>query len=209
MDLIAENIRYSYVPQQELSFPDFTCKKGEHVLVLGSSGCGKTTLLHLLAGLLVPQSGSVSLGETALSTLSDKRRDRFRGANIGIIFQKPYFVSSLTVSENLLASQYFAGMRQDKARAAALLERLGLKGKEKKKTHELSLGEQQRVSIARALMNKPPLILADEPTSSLDDENCIHVLSLLEEQAAIEGSSLVIVTHDGRVKEKIERRVEL
>lgn len=207
--LKTENLAFAYDEANRFDFPNFSCAANEHLLILGASGCGKTTLLHLLAGLLEPAAGSVSLGETALSKLSDKKRDAFRGAHIGIVFQKAYFVSALTVSENLLAAAYFSGQKQDKARVAALLDRLNLAKKGNKKAHELSLGEQQRVSIARALVNKPQLILADEPSSSLDDKNCAYVLDLLEEQAAIEQSSLVIVTHDSRVKDKISKRVEL
>jgi len=204
-----EQLRYNYQNETSLSFPDFTCKTGEHWLLLGQSGSGKTTLLHLLGGLLSPHSGTVTVGDTVLKTLSTAALDKFRGKNIGIIFQKNHFVRSLTVQENLLLAQQLAGMKPDKKRIADLLARLNIDHKLKSKTNALSQGEQQRVAIARALINQPRVILADEPTSALDDENCSEVVKLIEEQASLAGATLLVVTHDSRLKQRFEKQINI
>jgi len=207
--LQTNQLQFSYTGAQTLTFPDFTCQKGEQWLLLGQSGSGKTTLLHLLGGLLSPTKGVVTVGDTALKTLSTAALDKFRGKHIGIIFQKAHFVRSLTVQENLVLAQQLAGVMVDKARIADLLNRLNVRHKLHSKTNELSQGEQQRVAIARAIVNQPAVILADEPTSALDDENCEEVIQLLEEQAAAVGATLLVVTHDGRLKERFEKQIRI
>jgi lipoprotein-releasing system ATP-binding protein len=207
--LTVKNIEFQYNPSQSFSFPDIHVQKGEHWLLLGQSGCGKTTLLHLMAGLLRPQSGEVLVNNTDITQLSDTARDKFRGEQIGIIFQQSHLIRSLTVEENLLTAQYLAGTKQDKNRVHQILEQLNLGHKIKSKPNNLSQGEQQRVSIGRALVNQPSVILADEPTSSLDDGNCEQVVKLLLEQSEASGASLIIVTHDGRLKEMFENKIEL
>ncbi len=205
--LQTNQLQFSYTGAQTMTFPDFTCKKGEQWLLLGQSGSGKTTLLHLLGGLLSPTKGEVKVGDTSLKSLSTAALDKFRGKRIGIIFQKAHFVRSLTVQENLVLAQQLAGVTIDKARIADLLNRLNVGHKLHAKTNELSQGEQQRVAIARAIVNQPEVILADEPTSALDDENCEEVIQLLEEQAAAVGATLLVVTHDGRLKERFEKQI--
>lgn len=205
--LQTNQLQFSYTGTQTMTFPDFTCKKGEQWLLLGQSGSGKTTLLHLLGGLLSPTKGEVKVGETSLKSMSTAALDKFRGKNIGIIFQKAHFVRSLTVQENLILAQQLAGVTVDKTRIADLLNRLNVGHKLHAKTNELSQGEQQRVAIARAIVNQPAVILADEPTSALDDENCEEVIRLLEEQAAAVGATLLVVTHDGRLKERFEKQI--
>jgi len=205
--LQTNQLQFSYTGAQTLTFPDFTCQKGEQWLLLGQSGSGKTTLLHLLGGLLSPTKGDVKVGNTALKTLSTAALDKFRGKHIGIIFQKAHFVRSLTVQENLVLAQQLAGVAVDKTRISDLLNRLNVGHKLHAKTNELSQGEQQRVAIARAIVNQPEVILADEPTSALDDENCEEVIQLLEEQAAAVGATLLVVTHDGRLKERFEKQI--
>ncbi len=205
--LQTNQLQFSYTGAQIMTFPDFTCKKGEQWLLLGQSGSGKTTLLHLLGGLLSPTQGTVQVGETALKSLSTAALDKFRGKHIGIIFQKAHFVRSLTVQENLVLAQQLAGVTVDKTRISDLLNRLNVGHKLHAKTNELSQGEQQRVAIARAIVNQPEVILADEPTSALDDENCEEVIQLLEEQAAAVGATLLVVTHDGRLKERFEKQI--
>ena len=207
--LQTHQLAFSYDKNKRFEFQNIACSAGESLLVLGNSGKGKTTLLHLLAGLLRPLSGSISINETDITKLSKSRIDKFRGQNIGIIFQKSHFISSLTVKKNLLLTQYLAGVKQDEKRILELLERLQIADKINKYTHELSQGEQQRVAIVRALLNRPTLILADEPTASLDDENCQQVIQLLKEQAEKDNVSLVIVTHDTRLKAVFERKIEL
>ncbi len=207
--LQTNQLQFSYTGAQTLTFPDFTCQKGEQWLLLGQSGSGKTTLLHLLGGLLSPTKGEVKVGDTTLKSLSTAALDKFRGKHIGIIFQKAHFVRSLTVQENLILAQQLAGMAIDKNRISDLLNRLNVGHKLYTKTNELSQGEQQRVAIARAIVNQPEVILADEPTSALDDENCEEVIRLLEEQAAAVGATLLVVTHDGRLKERFEKQIKI
>lgn len=203
-------LTYSYSGgSQTLRFPDLSCGRGEHWLLLGQSGAGKTTFLHLLGGLLSPLSGDVVINDTHLATLKASALDHFRGKHIGIVFQKSHFVKSLTVEENLLLAQHLAGHAIDKSRAMTLLERLNLSHKRAALPERLSAGEQQRAAIARALINKPVLILADEPTSALDDSHCNEVIHLLEEEATDAGATLLVVTHDGRLKTRFEKQVLL
>lgn len=202
-------LKYSYNRQTSFDFPDIHIDEKETLLVLGKSGVGKTTLLHLLGGLMKPKSGDITIDGESIKTKSEAQLDKFRGKNIGIVFQQNHFIESLTVLENVMIAQTLIGEKADKARALSLLERLGLKGKEYKKTNEISHGEKQRVAIARAIINKPKLILADEPSSALDDDNCKAVVKLLQEQAAIEHSSLIIVTHDGRLKDIVKKQIIL
>lgn len=207
--LKTRSVNFSYNNAQSFHFPDITVGDGAHILILGNSGKGKTTYLHLLAGLLVPTSGEIMVKGTSLSNLKGQALDRFRGQHIGIIFQQSHFVKSLNVEKNLLLSQYLASVSQDKVRITYLLDRLGLANKGKQKPNTLSAGERQRVAIARAMLNRPEIILADEPTSSLDDENTYHVIQLLREQAKEVQASLIIVTHDHRLKDEFENRIEL
>lgn len=202
-------LSYQYDATKTIVFPDIRCKKGEHWLLLGQSGTGKTTLLHLLGGLRKAQNGTVQVGEQVLNDLTTTKLDKFRGQNIGIVFQQSHFVASLTVEGNLLLAQYLAGKKGDKARIKQLLEQLNLGHKLNANPNSLSQGEQQRVAIARALVNEPFVILADEPTSALDDENCTEVIQLLEQQAKATQATLLIVTHDQRLKSYFERQIVL
>jgi ABC-type lipoprotein export system ATPase subunit len=192
-----------------IRFPNIECKNGEHWLLLGQSGTGKTTLLHLLGGLRATQQGSVIIDNQDLKALSTTALDRFRGKKIGIVFQQSHFVAALTVEENLLLAQYLAGNKKDKTIVHGLLEKLNLKHKLNAKPNELSQGEQQRVAIARALVNQPSVILADEPTSALDDDNCNEVIQLLEQQASAHNATLLIVTHDQRLKSYFNHQIVL
>lgn len=202
-------LQFSYDGRNELSFPNIDCKSGEHWLLLGQSGSGKTTLLHLLGGLLSPRSGRIEVANTEMSALSATQRDRFRGRNIGIIFQSAHFVRALTVEENLILAQQLAGLKPNRRRIDELLAHLNLGHKLHAKPDRLSVGEQQRAAIARAIVNKPDIILADEPTSALDDHNCDKVIQLLEEQARAVGATLLVVTHDGRLKEQFSNQIVL
>lgn len=192
-------LSFSY-PGHTFMFPDITCAAKNGLLITGTSGKGKTTLLHLLAGLLKPDSGSIVINGTNLSSMSGRALDRFRGAHIGIVFQQSHFVQSLTVEENLLLANAMAGKKKSRMRARHLLGVMNMAGHENKKPAQLSQGQQQRVSIARALINNPSLILADEPTSSLDDTHCEAVVQLLLQQSQAAGAALLIVTHDHRLR---------
>ena len=202
-------LTYNYSSEIQLKFPDFSLSKGEQALILGQSGCGKTTLLHLLSGLLKPNSGDVNIENEDISKMSGAVLDNFRGANIGIVFQTAHFIEALTVKENLTLTQTLAGKSKDIDKIKKLLADLGIESKLNAKLNALSVGEKQRVSIARALVNSPALILADEPTSALDDKNCDAVLKLVREQAKKHNSTLLIVTHDNRLKDQFDKRVEL
>ena len=207
--LSTRNIEFAYNPENRFRFPDIDCRKGEHLLVMGPSGCGKTTLLHLIAGLLRPDKGSVRINDVDITTLTASRLDRVRGTQIGVVFQTPHFIRSLTVAENLLLPGYLNRIKEDRKRVDELLAQLNIGAKAGAKPHELSQGELQRLSVARALVNRPSLILADEPTSSLDDENCEKAISLLRQQAEATGVTLVVITHDKRLLSIFDNTIRL
>ncbi|MBT8231016.1 MAG: ATP-binding cassette domain-containing protein [Saprospiraceae bacterium] len=203
------NIIHKFSDSVSFEFPDIICEQEKTLLVLGQSGVGKTTLLHILAGILKPTSGDVFIGNTPLYGLKGHKLDKFRGKNIGLVFQKPHFVQSVTAEENLFLAQKMAGQPLDKKLSAELLDALNLNHRKTAKTYEMSQGEQQRLSIARALINKPRLILADEPTSALDDKNCEEVIKLLEQHSENVKAALVVVTHDNRLKDFFSNNIEL
>ena len=203
-----KGLNFKYNEQASFSFPDINLGKDENLLIIGSSGIGKTTLLHLLAGLLESNSGSINLYGQDISKLTQHQIDKFRGQNIGIVFQKPHFVNSLTVKENLQLAQYL-GNKKDQNRIIDILSSLDILEKENKKPKKLSQGEKQRASIAMAIVNSPKLILADEPTSSLDDENCDRVIKLLKKQASEFKAQLIVITHDNRLKKHFKKSIKL
>lgn len=204
--IIAESVSHYYSKDHTLSFEDWHIAESEQWLLLGDSGSGKTTLINILSGLLKPASGRVTIKKTDIYQLKGKDRDHFRGQHIGIIFQKPHIIKSLTIMENLLIAQSFALLKEDKLRVEEVLESLGIASKMHAYPAELSYGQLQRVSIARAVINKPTLLIADEPTSSLDDRNAEVVITLLAEQSRINGSTLVVSTHDQRVKNSFDKK---
>ena len=203
-----KGLNFKYNDQASFSFPDINLAKDENLLIIGSSGIGKTTLLHLLAGLLESNSGSINLYGQDISKLTQHQIDKFRGQNIGIVFQKPHFVNSLTVKENLQLAQYL-GNKKDQNRIVDILSSLDILDKENKKPKKLSQGEKQRASIAMAIVNSPKLILADEPTSSIDDENCDRVIKLLKKQASEFKAQLIVITHDNRLKKHFKKSIKL
>ncbi len=207
--LKTNHLQYAHDKKNTLSFPDIHCNRGEQQLILGQSGCGKTTLLHLLGGLLKPQNGNIIVGETDITQLSGAKLDAFRGKNIGIVFQQPHFIRSLSVGENLLLTQKLAGVKMDKPFILSLLTTLNVVHKFDKPTTALSQGEQQRVAIARALVTRPMLILADEPTSALDDTNTKEVAELLMRQAREVDACLMLVTHDNRLISIFPKHIHL
>ncbi|MFT6808555.1 MAG: ABC-type lipoprotein export system ATPase subunit [Saprospiraceae bacterium] len=207
--LSTRNLSFQFTGQAALSFPDIDIVEGSHSLIIGPSGCGKTTLLHLLAGLRSPSTGKVTIDKTDLTTLSSGALDQFRGKHIGIVFQTPHFVNALNVYDNIILAPQLSGKKLDRQRVLTILDRLGIREKENKLTEELSIGEQQRVAIARALINQPKIIFADEPTSALDDNNTKAVVDLLIEQARASNATLIVVTHDNRLKDLFSNRIEL
>ena len=203
-----ESLKFSYDGNKYFDFPDINLDFGENLLIIGNSGIGKTTLLHLLAGILKPESGSINISGTDISKFSDTELDKFRGDNIGIVFQKPHFISSLTINENLKLAKYLSPSKTS-GDAKKILESLNIKDKYQQKPNQLSEGEKQRASIALALINSPSLILADEPTSSLDDFNCDNVIKLLKTQAKDHKAQLIVITHDARLKKHFKNNLNL
>jgi ABC-type lipoprotein export system ATPase subunit len=205
-----QRLSYAYSPEKTISFPHFAIAKGGQCLLLGESGSGKTTLLHLVGGLLRPQGqATISVDGTDITQLSEPALDHFRGRHMGFIFQKNHLITALTVRKNLLMAPFLNGLAQDEQRVTEVLRELGLEDKADADVRKLSQGQAQRVAIARAVINKPDIILADEPTSALDDKNCYRVIELLLDVAQHHQSTLLIATHDQRLKSKIQQQVVL
>ena len=202
--LQSDSLTLGYGRDWTLSLPALSLPRAQHCLLLGPSGSGKTTVLHALAGLLKPLSGEIRIEGTDITQFSAREMDRFRAYRIGIVFQALRLIPSLTVLENLMISSLFADRRTDRAKAMDMLARVGLDAKANDKPETLSQGQAQRVAIARALINRPLLLLADEPTSSLDDKHCDAVIELLLTEAKGIGTSLVIATHDHRLRPYFE-----
>jgi putative ABC transport system ATP-binding protein len=174
--------------------------KGSQCLITGASGSGKTTLLYAIAGLIPVMQGKIAINGREITALSENQRDSIRGKHIGMIFQTLHLIKSLSVLDNLLLASYACGVAPERARAETLLKKLGIHDKRNDLPERLSQGQAQRVAIARAVMHKPGLILADEPTSSLDDSACQMVIRLIKEIAIETNATLVISTHDNRIK---------
>jgi putative ABC transport system ATP-binding protein len=173
---------------------------GEHWLLAGASGSGKSTLLHILAGLTVPTTGRVVVAGTDLGRLAGGELDHWRGRHVGLVPQRLHLVAALDVRDNLRLAQHLAGAPDDSLRVDELLAAVGIGGLGARYPRQLSQGQAQRVAIARAVVNRPALLLADEPTANLDDEHAATALELLRTQATTAGATLVVATHDARVK---------
>ena len=203
------HLRHEFDGKRVLDLARWQVAQGDTWLVRGPSGSGKTTLLHILAGILKPLAGSVNVAGQDYARLGAGELDRFRGRHIGIVLQRLHLVASLTVMNNLLLAQYLAGLPQDRSRARVVLESLGLGDRADSQPHQLSHGQAQRVALARAVINRPQLLLADEPTSNLDDARCAEAFELLSEQAAACKATLVIATHDARIRERVTNQLNL
>jgi putative ABC transport system ATP-binding protein len=194
-----------------LSLADLTVSYGEKLLLLGASGTGKSTLLSVISGTLLPDQGSVEIAKTEITNLSASARDRFRAEQLGVIFQQFNLLPFGSVADNILLPLHFAPIRRNrvkdaKSEVARLCAALGLPvdiGREK--ASSLSVGQQQRVAVARALIGHPPLIIADEPTSALDINSQDAFLDLLFTQAQTQGTSVVMVSHDERLGPRFDR----
>ena len=204
-----KNITFSYNKDQNFIMPDLFCQAGSTILVTGNSGKGKTTYLHVLAGMLQPNSGEILIDNIDFTNLKGSKADKFRGKNIGVVFQKSHFIASLSVLENLEMASWLATGKKHTKRAKELLNKLDILEQAHKQPSQLSVGQQQRVSIARALMNEPKVLLADEPTSSLDDKNTENVIELLESLSKEYKAALIIVTHDSRIKAKFTNQITM
>lgn len=207
--LEVKSLTFTHEGQNQICFPDISLSNNEGLIVLGNSGSGKTTLINLIAGLIKPDSGDITLNQTKYNELSLDDLDIFRGKNIGLIFQKPHFIRNLNVLENMSLSTHLSRNKFRKEIFEETLSEVGLSEKVNVRPNELSEGEQQRLSIAMALVKEPSIILADEPTSSLDDNNCNKVISLLKAYSENKGCKLIIVTHDIRIKDLFKKKISL
>ncbi len=203
------DLEHAYDGAAVLRLKAWRADTGEHWLVLGPSGSGKSTLLHIIAGLLRPTRGEVAVAGERVDSLSAAAVDGFRGRHVGIVLQQLHLMSSLTIEKNILLAQYLAGVAQDRKRVADVLASVGLSDKARAYPYQLSHGQAQRVAVARAVVNRPRVLLADEPTSNLDDERCMQALELLEHQAMSCGATLLIATHDQRIRERIPKQLSL
>jgi ABC-type lipoprotein export system ATPase subunit len=218
MALLLEHITKSYkAPDGSvvdvLNVTRFELAPAEHVALVGGSGTGKTTLLHTIAGIVSPDAGSVLVGEPGrmsnLAELSEPDRDIFRGRNIGYIFQTHHLLSGFTALENVLLGMSFTGREVDHGWAKHLLSEVGLEDRLDYRPSKLSLGQQQRVAVARALANRPTLVLADEPTGALDPMTAASVLSLIRNLCTEVSAALILVTHDLHIASQFPRVVQL
>jgi putative ABC transport system ATP-binding protein len=203
------NLRHEYAGRTVLDVPSWDVGKGESSLVLGPSGSGKTTLLNVIAGLATPTSGTLRVAGEEITRLSPSARDAFRARKVGLVLQTLHLIGVVSVRENLRLAQRLAGSPVDDSRIDEVLASLAVATLAGARARDISVGEAQRVAIARAVVNRPALILADEPTSALDDANCEKALALLLDQAAACGATLLVATHDNRIRGRFARRLEL
>ena len=204
MLLSVDRLSFRYDGQPVLDDFSFGMAPGEHSLLIGASGCGKSTLVNLICGLLTPDTGTISIAGETMTGLSASRRDDLRRRRIGLVFQTLRLVSALDLTANLTLAQRLVGSDGGKDHIAMLIDRLGLAHRAHALPRELSQGEAQRAAIARALVGRPDLIIADEPTSALDHGNMEKVVTLLVDCAREAGASLLIVTHDDRLRSHID-----
>ena len=232
MPVWLEQLKKTYVSPDGATVPvidvgSFRLDDGEQVALVGGSGTGKTTLLHLIAGILVPDAGRICFGSEStaeagadtgtatkpgvvdIATLTEGQRDQFRGRYIGYIFQTHHLLGGFTALENVLLGMSFTGRPADPKWARHLLEEVGLSDRLNYKPAKLSVGQQQRVAVARALANRPQLVLADEPTGALDPKTAQQVLQLIRRLCTEIGASLLLVTHDPAIVEQLPRAVSL
>jgi ABC-type lipoprotein export system ATPase subunit len=188
-----------------LDIPSFRVGAGEQVVLRGRSGCGKTTLLNCIAGMTTVDSGSIKINNTDIVRLTEVARDRFRARYIGFVFQTFNLLPAFTALENVLLGMSFTGQKTDSARAEKLLKDVGLGHRLDHKPAALSVGEQQRVAVARALANKPALLLADEPTANVDPAHQQQIIDLLREACDRENIAMLLVTHSSEVSDQFPR----
>src|SRR3954471_6821456 len=219
MGLTLQQLRKSYLaPDGTISsvidIDSLSLADGEQVALIGTSGSGKTTLLHLIAGILTPDRGRIVYefmgdGSSDLAAMQEAARDVFRGRNIGYIFQTHHLLGGFTAMENVLLGMSFTGRKQDSSWAKHLLTEVGLIERLDYKPAKLSLGQQQRVAVARALANRPKVVLADEPTGALDSANAQQVLELIRKLCSEVGAALLLVSHDPAITTQFPRVVSL
>mgnify|MGYP001304384334 FL=1 len=205
MFLRVKNLEFKVANKTILNKQNFSVSKSKHLIISGSSGSGKTTLMNLMSGLLKPTSGFISFEDNDFSKLTEENIDQIRSKNFGFIFQRLHLIKHLTVEQNILL-----GLNKDQSpNIDELLDDIGLKNKHTQLAKNLSFGESQRVAIARGIINSPKVIFADEPTSSLDDKNTKKVLELIFFQAKKNNSTIIISSHDERVKKFFQKPQEI
>ncbi len=209
--LLLENVRKTYrEPNGKdlpiLDIPRFTVGEGEQMALVGRSGGGKTTLLHIIAGITTPDRGSlVTIDGIEITSKQEHTRDLIRADKLGYVFQTFNLLPAFTALENVMLGMTFAHGRRDPARARRLLDRVGLASRASHKPKAMSVGEQQRVAVARALANKPRLLLADEPTANIDPRNQQAIIDLIRSTCLEEKISLIVVTHSMEIAEQFPR----
>ncbi len=197
----------------QLRVPELAIDRGEKVAIVGPSGLGKSTLLKLLSGILVPQHGTIRMGEVKLDNFSDAARRRFRASKFGLVFQELELIEYLSVRENILLPYLIHGFSKKRTEiqgsAESLAAATGLADKLTRRPDQLSHGERQRVAICRAMITQPEYLLVDEPTGSLDSRTASEVLELLFDQAERNKTTMLMVTHDSSIRDRFDRTVDL
>ena len=218
MSLMVQDLKKTYIGPDGsrvpvIDIPMLRLESNEQVSLIGTSGSGKTTLLHIIAGILAPDEGQVLFelesGKYDIARMSEADRDVFRGRNIGYIFQTHHLLPGFTALENVLLGMSFTGRAHDPAWAKQLLQQVGLSERLHYKPQKLSVGQQQRVAVARALANRPKLVLADEPTGALDSHNAQQVLELIRNLCREVNASLLLVSHDLNIAQQFDRVLTL
>ncbi len=212
MSILLDNVKFSYsntAPTNDICIESWSLDQGEKRFIFGPSGCGKSTLLNLISGVLRPSSGAITVLGESLEKMSSRQRDRFRANNIGYIFQQFNLIDYLNAKENIALARQFSSSKQTinlTNNIAELLVALGVNESDwSRPVSTLSIGQQQRIAIARAFINKPKLLIADEPTSSLDEPNRDKFLSLLNTLCDANQTTLLFVSHDTRLKHHFDR----
>ncbi len=188
-----------------LDVPKFEVATGEQMVLVGRSGCGKTTLLHIIAGISRADAGTIRIDQVEVNKLSEAGRDRYRAIKLGYVFQTFNLLPAFSALENVLLGMTFARGKRDTNRARQLLDRVGLSARAGHKPSAMSVGEQQRVAVARALANRPRLLLADEPTANVDPANQQKIIDLIRDTCREEDIALVLVTHAREVADQFDR----
>lgn len=208
--LVVENLKKSYSQNNSqaleiLDVPEFRVDEGEQVVLIGASGGGKTTLLHIIAGITRPTEGRIWIDGIEATAFSEVARDQIRASKLGYIFQTFNLLPGFTALENVILGMTFSKGKPDSKRAVELLDRVGLKDRIHHKPGKMSVGEQQRVAVARALANRPRLLLADEPTANIDPQNKQQIVELIRNFCVEEKIALLLVTHAMEVASQFDR----